>query len=71
MKVTMSDLYKKYYGVLFREAVSRVKDINIAEDCVQERFCVLMQKKSEKEGRGESQEEQRRKRVHRKERKRA
>lgn len=57
MKVTMSDLYKKYYGVLFREAVSRVKDINIAEDCVQESFCVLMEKISEMERRGESMEE--------------
>ena len=44
MEGMISEIYTKYYDVLFREAMRRVKDVHIAEDCVQESFCVLIEK---------------------------
>ncbi len=57
MENMISEIYRKYYDVLFREAMRRVKDANIAEDCVQESFCVLIEKLLEsKSGTNEADE---------------
>lgn len=47
MEDIISEAYMKYYDVLLWDTVRRVHSKSLAEDCVQESFCILAEKSSE------------------------